>query len=177
MIEAWAWLEAQGLLVPAEDISNSRGWRQLSRRAKKFEDETDFAKYAVARTLPKEALHPRIAKKVWMAFMRGEFDVAVFQAMKAVEVAVRAATNIPELGVKLMRSAFKPDNGPLTDMTVEPGERSARMELFAGAIGSYKNPHSHRDVTLDNPAEALEVILLANHLMRIVESRCQTMSS
>ena len=105
--------------------------------------------------------------------MRGEFDVAVFQAMKAVEVAVRAATGIPELGVKLMRSAFKPDNGPLTDMTVEPGERIARMEFFAGAIGSYKNPHSHRDVALDDPTEALEVILLANHLLRIVEGRCQ----
>jgi hypothetical protein len=38
--------------------------------------------------LPKEALHPQLADEVWMAFMRGEFDVAVFQSMKAVEVAV-----------------------------------------------------------------------------------------
>lgn len=64
--------------------------------------------------------------------MRGEFDVAVFQAMKAVEVAVRAASNISQLGVKLMRSAFNPETGPLTDMTVRSGERTARMELSPG---------------------------------------------
>jgi hypothetical protein len=39
-----------------------------------------------------------------------------------------------------------------------------------GAIGSYKNPHSHRNVKLD-PVEACEMILLGNHLFKIVESR------
>lgn len=171
--EAFAWLEAQALIVPAAGYNGSNGFRRLSRRASRFESEDDFRQYALARRLPKEVLHPRIAEKVWMAFMRGEYDVAVFQAMKAVEVAVRAASGLSGLGVPLMRAAFKPETGPLTDKTVEPGEQEARMHLFGGAIGSFKNPHSHRDVSLDNAAEATEVILLANHLLRIVESRCQ----
>ena len=173
LAEAWAWLEAQGLIVPAEGMNGSNGWRRMSRRARSFESEVDFTRHAAARLLPKKELHPRISGTVWMAFMRGEFDVAVLHAMKAVEVAVREAAGLParDIGTNLMRVAFDPQTGPLTDMEAERAEREARSALFAGAIGSYKNPHSHRDVPLDNPIEAMEVILLANHLLRIVDSR------
>jgi uncharacterized protein (TIGR02391 family) len=43
------------------------------------------------------------------------------------------------------------------------------MELFAGAIGTFKNPPSHRQVDYANPIEASEVILLADLLMRLLD--------
>jgi hypothetical protein len=70
-----------------------------------------------------------------------------------------------------MRKAFDPENGPLTDKEQPEAEREALAHLFVGAIGSYKNPHSHRTVTITEVRDAQEMVMLASHLLGIVDAR------
>jgi hypothetical protein len=68
--------------------------------------------------------------------------------MREVEIRVRelAKADNSVIGVKLMREAFKPEGCPLSDPNLDAGERVGMMELFAGSIGTFKNPPSHRQV-------------------------------
>lgn len=114
-----------------------------------------------------------IEQSVWSLFIRGQYDTAIFQAFKEVEVAVRSAGGFAatDLGVNLMRKAFDTTAGPLTDMSLPAAEREAISSLFAGAIGYAKNPSSHRHVQVSEPTEAVELIIIASHLLRIVDAR------
>ena len=86
---------------------------------------------------------------------RGDLDEAVFAAFKAVEEAVRTAGGFgpTDIGVAIMRKAFDKINGPLSDQKQPEPEREALAHLFAGAIGSYKSPHSHRTVSITDPVK------------------------
>ena len=136
--------------------------------------QIDVADVLTDDLLPKRLLHRVVSQKVLPIFMQGSYGPAVFEAFKQVEVAVRevGGYNKEDIGVKLMGKAFNEDTGNLTDQNQHPDEQNARLLLFRGAIGSYKNPGSHRDVEI-TAEEAAGLIVFASYLLRIVDSRSQ----
>jgi uncharacterized protein (TIGR02391 family) len=171
LMEAWSWLEREGLI--AADPMQGHDWIFITRRGERMRTAADLKAYQHASLLPRQLLHPAIAGKVVAPFIRGDYDAAVFQAFKEVEVAVRDAARLAptDIGVNLVRKAFDKNTGPLTDVTELEAERDALAHLFAGALGRYKNPQSHRHAPISEPGEAVELLLLASHLLRIVDSR------
>ena len=171
IMEAWMWLEREGLIAPAPGQSGE--WIFITRRGRKFRETGDAHKFKAASLLPHETLDPQLASKVRPPFLRGDYDSAIFEAFKEVEIRVRTLSGASktDLGVNLMRKAFHPHTGSLTDKSQAPSEQQSLSDLFAGAIGSFKNPSSHRDVDFKDPAEVVELIMLADHLIRIAERR------
>jgi uncharacterized protein (TIGR02391 family) len=155
LLEAWAWLEGQGLLIK-EPFQRAGCFFFISRRGKTLKSQSEFDGYRRASLLPKAQLHPLIAARVYPPFLRGDYDTAIFQAFWEIEVAVREAGGFgpDDYGTPLMNKSFKPSEksaepvspGPLTDAQLVVAEQEGMRNLFAGAIAFYKNPQSHRHV-------------------------------
>ena len=173
LAEAISWLMTQGLIVI--DPNQPSLWYRLSRRAASLNTRADVEAFRKGRILSDDLLPAVFLQKVVPLFRRGDYDVAVFQAFKEVEVAVRNAANgksagypDSDVGTALMRKAFHPETGPLTDTGAVLAEREAVMHLFSASIGHAKNPTSHRHVVI-SAAEAARLIIFASHLLDIVE--------
>lgn len=91
LAEALSWLFSEGLLVL--DPDQPAQWYRITRRESSLRTRADVEVYRKGGILPINLLQPTLAEKVRPQFLRGDHDVAVFQAFKEVEVAVRHAAN------------------------------------------------------------------------------------
>lgn len=177
LMEAWQCLLSEGFVAPRPaNLKSTRGMSQnttyfVTRRGQKIQTLEHFQAYRKADLLRKHQLHPIIAEKVWSIFAQGSYRTAVLEAFIQVEIAVREAGGYKhsDYGKQLILDAFNVKTGPLRDQKQEPAEKEAARNLFAGAIGLYKNPSGHREVEFA-PEEAAEIIIIASHLLRIIDS-------
>lgn len=89
VVEALAWLDHAGFVILDPTQTHQTYWRRLSRRGEKLRNRQGAATYREAAILPVRLVHPAILERSHAAFMRGDHDIAVFSAFKAIEVAVR----------------------------------------------------------------------------------------
>jgi uncharacterized protein (TIGR02391 family) len=118
--------------------------------------------------LGRDSLHPLLQKSVCDDFAAGRYDSAVREAFVIVENRIRTASgNKDDTGVKLMRAALNPKGGPqtLTDMSLPLAERQRRVDLFIGAIATFKDPVSQRILAARGPRSVVEVLMFASELL------------
>lgn len=171
VLNCWAeglnWLISHNLVARGKPGSSSAQAIFVTRLGYRALDN-GFAPIQAAARLDID-LHERLGS-VRSQFLIGEFELAAFAAMREVEIRVRELSGASNslIGVALMRQAFG-DGGPLEDPNLDGGERHGLRDLFSGAIATFKNPSSHRQVDYTDPTAASEVVLFADLLMRILE--------
>lgn len=104
-------------------------------------------------------------------FVSGFFNQAVFEAFKALDKYIQLkAKNSSSSGAKLMNDVFSPNNPALQwserKTTSEIDQHRGYHFLFSGAFTGIRNPTGHEIDWIDDHTEALDAILIAQHLLR-----------
>jgi uncharacterized protein (TIGR02391 family) len=167
--EAWGWLSRELYLVSWGGL---HGHCRLTRAGAALASELASSGSAIRARAITADMVPKTLTWAVSSYHAGQYDSAVFEATKAVEIAVRDAAGFAatDIGAPLMRKAFASNSGPLSDTTAVVAEQDAMAHLFAGAIGVYRNSAGHRTVGLSDQ-QAWDVLMLAAHLLRIVDER------
>jgi len=120
--------------------------------------------------MPQTYVHQEIVRRCFPLLEAKQYESAVLQAFKCLETTIRKGISAEpeEIGTKLIRKAFNPDNGKLTNYDLPYSEREAFSNYIAGAFGYYKNPCSHRDIELDF-VSTFDRIVVASDLLKTIE--------
>ena len=104
-------------------------------------------------------------------FSTGHYADAVRRGFICLDNAVRDKSGVSsKTGDSLMRTAFSANkpllrlNDFLTDS--DRNEQHGYMDLYAGSMRGIRNPRAHEAKVKDDCETALELLTLANHLMR-----------
>ena len=104
-------------------------------------------------------------------FRNGHYARAVEEAFKCLNNAVKDKSGRSSAnGAGLMKTVFSA-NSPVLKLNAlqsqsERDEQLGYMEIYAGSMTGIRNPRAHEHKLVDSPDEALELLVLANHLMR-----------
>lgn len=112
-------------------------------------------------------------------FLDGHFASAVEEAYKYVNHVIKSRSGLLHLdGSQLMEGAFGPMSRRLRFNALKTvsqrDQQIGYMKIFAGCMTGIRNPRAHEHAYLDQADVALELLVLANHLMRMLNEAKRT---
>ncbi len=111
-------------------------------------------------------------------FSQGHYALAVEEGYKLLNNLVKGRVGIATDGADLMRNTFSLKK-PLLRLNrlktqSQRDQQLGYMDIFAGCMTGIRNPRAHEHRYLDDPLTALELLAMANHLVRMVNSAKRT---
>ncbi len=105
-------------------------------------------------------------------FVDGHYALAVEEAYKCLNNYVKSRSNVSDDGASLMQRVFSLKN-PILKLNKlktesQKNQQLGYMQIYSGCMTGIRNPRAHEHRYLDEPSAALEMLSLANHLMRLV---------
>src|ERR1041385_2610453 len=113
-------------------------------------------------------------------FANKHYALAVEEAYKCINNLVKRRASQGADGAGLMTKVSSVDKpvlrlNSLKDQS-QRDQQQGYMLMFAGSMTGIRNPRAHEHKYLDQPHVALELLMFANHLMRMVMSATRTRS-
>ena len=172
--------------------SNARGWLKL---AKDIQSDVDEAGLGISPSesdegdLPLQTLVQQFDLRITSAdlsnasrqlFVHGHYASAVENAFKCLNNAVKEKSKASNDGDALMRRVFSA-NSPILKLNSlqsesDQNEQRGYMDIFAGVMSGIRNPRAHEHEIVDDPDVALEMLIIANHLMNKLENSTLALS-
>ena len=114
-------------------------------------------------------LDPELLRSVRRLFNNGHHAQAVEQAYKLINNLVKKRVKTTLDGAPLMRNAFSRQN-PILRLNAlsnqsEQDEQQGYMDVLAGVMTGIRNPRAHEHDWEDTERRALELLILADHLI------------
>ena len=156
--------------VNAKDATDSLivgapGWKA------RLENESQSEQLSFSQVYDRMVTNEELRGVTRKRFLDGQYSDAVEAAFKLLNNVVKEESGIGNQdGAGLMRTAFSLNSSILFlnafQSRSDRDEQLGYMEIFAGSMTGIRNPRAHNHQLADSPEVALELLMLANHLMR-----------
>lgn len=177
---ALGWIDGLMLHTPDDLVTRLQAVYQSFQRHKQvpldaLRDDMQVALAAVLQpasgtSLAAHHFHPTIEQTAERLWAIGDYDTALFKVCIALNSAVQARSQRPDLdGVALMRTVFSAKT-PILNIEARYGNQQGFMDLFAGVMDAIRNPRAHHQQAQLTREEALEWLAFLSALFRVLDA-------